>query len=116
MRIRQCVEQSNVDANMKVIDPKQVRHVVIVAGKIQSMSGLIDPASHLILDFPDHKATECVVAEKFEVGAKMHMDASGLIFATIDRSAYGHLGRVDYTQRLTDLIHAVREKVEAKTI
>ena len=116
MKIRHCVEESNVDENMKVIDPRQVRHAVVLAGKIDSMSGLIDPASHLNLDFPDHKVTECVVAEKFELGAKVHLDASGLIFATLDRSAYSHLGQVDYTQRLTDMIHAVKEKVEAKTI
>ena len=116
MRIRHCVEESNVDENMKVIDPEKVRHVVIMAGKIESMSGLIDHTSHLNLDFPDHKVTECVIAEKFKVGSNVHMDVSGLIFATIDRSAYGHYGPVDYTQRLTDMMNAIKRKVEPKVI
>lgn len=116
MKIRHCVEESNVDEDMKVIDPKQIRHVVVTAGKIESMSGLIDPFSHLNLDFPDHKVTECIVAERFEVGAKVHMDTSGLIFVTVSRSGYGHLGSVDYTQRLTGMINAVKEKIESKAI
>lgn len=116
MRIRHCVEESNVDENMKVIDPKQARHVTLVAGKIESMSGLIDQTSHLNLDYPDHKVTECVIAEKFEVGSRVYMDASGLLFATVDRSAYAHHGPVDYTKRLTEMINAVKGKIEPKAV
>ncbi len=39
--IRHCVEESNVDENLVVTDPTNVRHVVISAGRIESMSGLI---------------------------------------------------------------------------
>lgn len=116
MRIRHGVEESNVDENMKVINAKQIRHIVLTAGKIKSMSGLIDPISHLNLDFLDHRVTECIIAEKFEVGARVYMDASGLLFATVDRSAYSHLGPVNYTQRLANMINAVKDKVEAKEI
>jgi len=108
--IRHCVEESNVDSNMNVIDPTQMRHVTIAAGKVALISGLVDPASHLNLDFPDHRATVCIIAERFEVGAKVKMDNDGLAFATVSRSLYGHYGYLDYTQRLVDMIKAIKTK------
>jgi hypothetical protein len=113
--IRHCVEESNVDEQtMMVKDPLQIRHVTLRAGRIESMSGLVDPASHLNLDFPDHRVTVCVIAEKFEVGSPVAMDNDGLIFASVDRSAFRHYGPVDYTQRLTDMVRVVRENLEGK--
>lgn len=109
MQIRHCVEEANVGEDMKVIDPTQVRHVTVFAGKIDSMSGLVDPASHLNLDFQDHRVTTCIIAEKFEKGARVKMDDSGMIFATVDRSAYKHYGTVDYTKRLADMIRVVNK-------
>ncbi|MFL6372186.1 MAG: hypothetical protein ACJ70P_03535, partial [Nitrososphaera sp.] len=108
--IRHCVEESNVDGDMNVIDPTQMRHVTIAAGKIALISGLVDPASHLNLDFPDHRATVCIIAEGFEVGAKVKMDNDGLVFATVSRSLYGHYGYLDYTRRLVDMINAIKTK------
>ena len=105
--IRHCVEESNVDDDMSVIDPAKIRHVTVAGGRIALISGLIDPASHLNLDFPDHRATICIIAETFEVGAKVKMDSEGLVFATVPRSLYGHYGYLDYTQRLVDMIKAV---------
>jgi hypothetical protein len=106
--IRHCVEESNVDDDMSVIDPAKIRHVTVSGGKIALISGLIDPASHLNLDFPDHRATICIIAETFEVGAKVKMDSEGLVFATVPRSLYGHYGYLDYTQRLVDMIKAIK--------
>jgi hypothetical protein len=106
--IRHCVEESNVDADMSVIDPTKIRHVTIAGGRIALISGLIDPASHLNLDFPDHRATTCIIAERFEVGAKVKMDSDGLMFATVPRALYGHYGYLDYTQRLVDMITAIK--------
>ena len=115
MLIRHCVEESNTDENLIIIDPTKIRHVIIVAGRIESMSGLVDPASHLNLDYPDHKVTTCVIVEKFEKGAKVRIGDRGLIFANIDiRSAFDHYGHVDYTQRLFNMIEAVKKKREAK--
>jgi len=34
------------------------------------------------------------------------------LFAFVPRSAFAHLGHVDYTQRLTDLIKAVKHNQE----
>jgi hypothetical protein len=107
--IRHCVEESNVNENMLVIDPTQIRHVVVMARRIKSLSGLIDPASHLNLDFPDHKVTTCIIAEKFQVGAAVKLADQGLVFATVDRSAFNHYGPVDYTKRLSDMVEAVNK-------
>ena len=108
MMIRHCVEESNVDDDMNVIDPNKIRHVTVAGGRIASMSGLIDPASHLNLDFPDHRVTICIIGERLEIGASVKMDRDGLVFATVPRTFYGHYGYVDYTQRLTDMIKAVK--------
>lgn len=105
--IRHCVEESNVDGDMSVIDPTKIRHVTVAGGRIALISGLIDPASHLNLDLPDHRATICIIAERFAVGAEVKMDSDGLVFATVPRSLYGHYGHLDYTQRLVDMINAV---------
>ena len=106
--IRHCVEESNVDSDMNVVDPTKIRHVTVAGGRIALISGLIDPASHLNLDFVDHRATICIIAERFEVGAKVKMDSDGLVFATVPRSLYGHYGYLDYTQRLVDMITAIK--------
>ena len=112
--IRHCVEESNVDSDMNVIDPTKIRHVTIAGGKIALVSGLIDPASHLNLDFPDHRVTICVIAERFEVGAKVMIDSDGLVFATVPRALYGHYGYLDYTQRLVDMIKAFKTNQEQR--
>ena len=110
--IRHCVEESNVDSDMSVVDPTKIRHVTVAGGRIALLSGLIDPASHLNLDLPDHRATICIIAERFAVGAEVKMDSDGLVFATVPRSLYGHYGHLDYTQRLVDMIKAVNTNQE----
>ena len=113
--IRHCVEESNVDGDMSVIDPNKIRHVTVAGGRLALISGLIDQASHLNLDFPDHRATICIIAEMFEVGAKVKMDSEGFVFATVPRSLYGHYGHLDYTQRLVDMINAVKTNQGKRT-
>ena len=110
MLIRHCVEESNVDENGQVLDPMKIRHVTLRAGKLDSLSGLIDPASHLNLDYPDHKVTTCVITEKFSVGAPIRFSGQGLAFAIVKRSSFTHYGSIDYTQRLARMIDAVKEK------
>ena len=113
MTIRHCVEEGNVDADtMRIIDPTKIRHVTVAGGKIEFMSGPVDVASHLNLDYPDHKVTTCIIAEKFEKGASVRMGADGFLFATVHRSSYGHHGHVDYTQRLVDMIKAVKGNMQ----
>lgn len=110
MLIRHCVEESNVDENGQVLDPMKIRHVTLRAGKLDSLSGLIDPASHLNWDYPDHKVTTCVITEKFSVGAPIRFSGQGLAFAIVNRSSFTHYGPIDYTQRLASMIDAVKEK------
>ena len=70
MKIRHCVEKSNVEKSLlNHNDPLQIRHVVVKSGKISSLSGLIDPKSHLNLDYPFHLVKNCIIAEKFEFGS-----------------------------------------------
>lgn len=97
------------------MDSIKVRHVTIKGGKVESLSGFIDPASHLNLDYRDHKVTVCVIAEKFSVGATIRFSEQALIFATVSRSSYTHYGFVDYTQRLFDMIDAVKNKKKKST-
>ena len=108
MLIRHCVEKDNINNNLIVKDPTKIRHVVILAGKIKSLSGLIDPLSHLNLDFPDHKVTKCVITNKLEVGSDLLFSSSGFLFATVSPSDYDHFGFVDYTKRLSDMTDAVK--------
>ena len=110
MIIRHCVEEGNIDENYLVIDPARIKHVIVFGGKINSMSGFIDPASHLNIDYSLHRVTKCIIAEKFEIGAQVKIEDNGLVFALVGQSSYGHYGNVDYTQRLTDMIDRVKEK------
>lgn len=114
MIIRHCVEKTNIDENYMVIDPTLIKHVIISGGKINSMSGLIDPASHLNVDYSLHKVTKCIIAEKFEIGAKVEIEDNGLVFALVGQSSYEHYGKVDYTERLTEMIDKVKEKEKSK--
>ena len=114
MIIRHCVEKTNIDENYMVIDPTLIKHVIVSGGKIHSMSGLIDPASHLNVDYSLHKVTKCIIAEKFEIGAKVEIEDNGLVFALVGQSSYGHYGKVDYTERLTEMIDRVKEKEKSK--
>ncbi|WP_458745039.1 hypothetical protein [Candidatus Nitrosocosmicus sp. T] len=109
MQIRHCTEKSNIDDSMLIIDPLQIRHVIVKFGKLSSISGLIDPKSHLNLDYPYHLVRQCVVAQKFEVGSKVEISDGGLVFAELNPSNYKHYGKYDYTQNLQNMITAVNK-------
>ena len=112
--IRHCVEESNIDQNFNVIDPTKIRHAVFKGGRIESLSGLVDPASHLNLDYPDHKVTMCAIIEKFEIGAQVRIADNGIVFAKVDSAAYDHYGNVDYTERLSNMVQAVKREHEIR--
>ena len=94
---------------MLIIDPLQIRHVIVKFGKLSSISGLIDPTSHLNLDYPYHLVRQCVIAQKFEVGSKVEISDGGLVFAELNPSNYKHYGKYDYTQNLQNMITAVNK-------
>jgi hypothetical protein len=110
MKIRHCVEKSNVETTSLIImDPSQIRHAVIKSGKISSLSGLIDPKSHLNLDYPPHLVKNCIIAEKFELGSAVEISDGSFIFAQINPDNYQHLGKYDYTQNLMNMIESVKK-------
>jgi hypothetical protein len=73
------------------------------------MSAMIDPKSHLNLDYPDHKITFCVIAKKFSIGSSVKIADEGFVFARVDANACKHFGQIDYTKRLTRMIDAVKK-------
>lgn len=95
MLIRHLVTRDNVDGEGAVIDPLQIRHGIIVGRKVAQLAGLIDPLTHLNLDFADHKAAICVIAERFEPGAPVVIGEDAFAVAFVDPGLYRHLGRVD---------------------
>lgn len=110
MKIRHCVEKSNVETtSLFIVDPSQIRHAVIKSGKISSLSGLIDPKSHINLDYPPHLVKDCIIAEKFEVGSAVEISDGGFIFAQVRPGSYQHLGKYDYTQNLINMIESVKK-------
>lgn len=109
MQIRHCVEKDNVNEQMIIKDPTKIRHVVIFGGKIKSMSGFIDPASHLNIDYPLHKVTKCVIAKKFELGSDILFSNNGFIFALVMSSHFDNYGYLDYTKNLSEMIEKVKD-------
>lgn len=109
MQIRHCTEKSNVDDSLLIVDPTKIKHVIVKSAKLSSISGSIDPKSHLNLDYPYHLVKQCVIAEKFEIGSKVEMSDGGFVFAEMDPRNYQHYGKYDYTQNLQNMIDAVKK-------
>lgn len=108
MRIRHLVERGNVDARGWVRNPLEIRHGVIVGGRIGALAGPIDPLTHLNLDFPYHRADICVVADELREGAAICIAADGFQVARVPPSAYARLGPVDIAQRRAAWLAAFR--------
>jgi len=109
LEIRHCVEKSNVGESLLVIDSSKIIHVVVKSGKISSLSGLIDPISHLNLDYPLHLVKNCIISEKFELGSKIEISNGGFIFAQVSPNSYQHYGKYDYNQNLQKMIESVKK-------
>ncbi|MGB9169490.1 MAG: hypothetical protein WCB31_11245 [Nitrososphaeraceae archaeon] len=116
MQIRHCVEEDNVNEQMIIKDPTKIRHVVISGGKITSMSGFIDPASHLNIDYPLHKVTKCVIAKKFELGSDILFGNNGFMFALVMSSHFDNYGYLDYTKNLSEMIEKVNNLKTSKSV
>ena len=84
--IRHITEVGNVK-NGRVIDPSRTRHGVITAGRISDLSGWIDPATHLNLDFPGSLMNLVVVSETLEIGGAILTDNGKFAFASINSSS-----------------------------
>lgn len=116
MQIRHCVEEDNVNEQMIIKDPTKIRHVILSEGKIKSMSGFIDPASHLNIDYPLHKVTKCVIAKKFELGSDILFGNNGFMFALVMSSHFDNYGYLDYTKNLSEMIEKVNNLKTSKSV
>jgi hypothetical protein len=116
MQIRHCVEENNVDENLIIKNAQEIRHIIAEEGKIKQMSGFIDPASHLNLDYILHRVTKCIIAKKFEIGSELLFNSSGFIFAMVTKSHFEHYGYLDYTKNLTAMIDKVNELRNSQSI
>ncbi len=99
MNIRHVVEASNVDDKGYVLDSSEVKHGAVRAGKIWSLSGFIDPRTHLNLDFVDHRVTGCIIASRFIKHAPVEIKQDGFVFAHVKEESCKHLGFVDIDAR-----------------
>ena len=99
MRIRHLIAATDVDAEGRILAPERARHGIVVGRRIAALAGLIDPLTHLNLDFPDHRLEECLVAESLCEGAPVLIDAEGWRLAYTPPTAFAHLGPVDVGAR-----------------
>src|SRR5689334_17427132 len=99
MLIRHLTAADNVDASGSLIDTLAVRHGVVVGGRVAALAGVVDPLTHLNLDFDEHDLERCAVAERLEVGAAVQTTEAGLRFVTAAAETYRHLGGVDVQAR-----------------
>lgn len=99
MRIRHLVAASNVDADGYIINPLEVRHGIVVGGRVADLAGLIEAITHLNLDAPEHSLDDCLVAERLEPGAVLRRAGDYFQVTRPRLDAYTHLGRVDVDER-----------------
>jgi hypothetical protein len=110
MRVRHLIAAADVDAEGRILAPERARHGVVVGGRIAALAGVIDPLTHLNLDFADHHLETCLVAETLDVGAPLLSDVDGWRLAYTLPSAFSHLGPVDVgARRLAWLTRTGRE-------
>jgi hypothetical protein len=99
MTVRHLVARENVDRHGIVFDAARVRHGAVRAGRVYALAGEVDPATHLNLDFPDHRLEGAVVVEDLSPGAGVVASEDGFGLARVDPSAFAHRGRVDVGAR-----------------
>jgi hypothetical protein len=97
--------------NGEVIDPRKIKHADVTALKISNISGWIDPATHLNLDFPKHLIKEVNVAQNLDIGDNVLIEGEKFMTAHVNPSSYKHLGFVDETERAEQLRDAVHKKI-----
>lgn len=96
--IRHITEAGNVNHG-KVIDPGRSKHGVVTAGKISDLSGWVDPATHLNLDFPGSLMESVVIAKTLEIGSEVLTENGRFMFGQVNPHSYGHHGCVDLVDR-----------------
>src|SRR3954449_9482026 len=102
MKVRHLTAADNVAEDGSLLDPRAVRHGLIVAGHVSALAGLVDAETHLNADFDEHGLEQCAVVERLEIGAAACFTEDGLRQAWADDAAYEPLGRVDIAARLRE--------------
>src|SRR4029079_11839250 len=87
------------DSDGWLVDPRAVRHGLVVAGRVAELAGLVEPLTHLNSDFEEHDLDRCLVVERLEVGAEILHSPDGHVFAAAPDSAYEPFGPVNLTER-----------------
>lgn len=99
VRVRHLVTVEDCSPDGWVIRAERIRHGVVRAGRVAALAGPIDPATHLNLDFPQHRCTECLVVERMQVGAAVLGSPDGFAVARVPGPALSRLGLVDVGAR-----------------
>ncbi|MHB1733369.1 MAG: hypothetical protein ACYCU8_07925 [Ferrimicrobium acidiphilum] len=117
MSVRHFVTADNADDAGNIEDATKTCHGSIRAGLVEDVGGLIDPLTHLNLDFPDHQLGECVVVQSFERGSAVLRDEQGLFVTAWPRpEAFSHLGRVDVDGRRLEWLSVMRQRRSEKGV
>lgn len=111
MTVRHITAVGNVDDDGYLVDPSLVHHGSIQGGRIGSLAGLVDPATHLNREFPEHEIGECVIAAELAVGAAVVMDDDGILVRAVPRhDVMSDLGHVDQGARRTEWLQVLRDR------
>ena len=111
MAVRHVTSLDNIDAEGFLVDPSKACHGSISGGRLEDLSGLVDPLTHLNRDFPDHQLGECVVAERLERGGKVVVGPDGTFLRARPRPAgYTPLGRIDIDERRIAWLAVLHER------
>lgn len=111
MTVRHITRADNVDSDGFLIDASLVHHGAVQGGRVASLAGLVDPATHLNRDFPDHELGECVIAAALEPGAAMVLDENHQFARASARfEALQSLGFVDQGARRSEWLAVLRER------
>lgn len=103
--IRHITSLSNTE-NGKVIDPLKTKHGIVTALEISELSGWIDEATHLNLDFPEHLMRTVYIAEKLEIGGRIILKGDKFNFALVNQKDYKHYGKINLYERLEQFRNA----------
>lgn len=110
MPVRHIAAVDNVDGGF-VIDPTRVRHGVLVEGRVRELAGEIDVATHLNLDFDEHRLGDIVVVEALVAGSPALRDAeAAFVVVRVNRASYARLGPVDVGGRRAEWLTVLRER------
>jgi hypothetical protein len=91
----------------KVVNPLMIKHGIVTAMRISDLSGWVDPATHLNLDFPKHLVRTVIVADRLEINGAILREGERYAMALIDRTSYQQYGPVDEEERQNQLKSAV---------